>query len=311
MSPIVLLIGFNRPDFIGRRLSELLSSSLMPTELVISIDGPRSAVDYQNSEEISSIIESFELPFEVRVIRRKSNLGCTNHIIKAVTEVLQESDEVVVIEDDICVGPVFLESMIKGLQYLRFNPDFGIVCAFSPFHRIPFLKYSPKSNYWRQTDYFSAWGWATNKKFWANFQNVVELESIPGYLSESYAWRNFSSRKRQIWIERFERGVWDFNLQMVLFKHSMHCLLPTFRIIDNEGFGDIRSTHTRHMRPRNLFGVGYSTAIPKFGKSPYGNSLFSKFWAMVDSNLWAADGHFTARARKAGIRTYARKFLRV
>jgi hypothetical protein len=310
MSPVVLLIGFNRPDFVRRRLSEIVSSSVKPSKLVVSIDGPRNASDFQNSDEICLILESFKVPFQVELKRRNSNLGCTNHVITAVTEILKDHHEVIVIEDDVSVGTVFLESMTKGLEYIRNSSDFGIVGAFSPFYQVPLLNYSPKSNYWRETTYFSAWGWATNRSFWRDFQTVAEIENVSEYLSDSILWKSFSERKKRIWVDRFEREIWDFNVQMTLFKYSKRCFLPSFRIIDNEGFGDSRSTHTKHMRPRNLFGVGLSERAPKFRKFDLGNSIISGFWSFIDSNLWAADGHFNARARKAGLRTYAKKILR-
>lgn len=99
--------------------------------------------------------------------------------------------------------------------------------------------------------------------------------------------------------------MWDFQIQLLHFQLDRLTLLPRFRLIDNEGFGNLLSTHTKHGRPWNFFGHGYSKQIPS-GSQPNKTEV-SLFWRFIDSNLWAADGHFTSRARKTGIRTYLRQ----
>lgn len=310
MGPVALLVCFNRPDLVKRRLFELNVSTLLPEKLVITIDGPRTTEDVIQIHEILRTVNSASFPYPIQLIQREMNLGCTNHVISAVTEILKTNSQVVVIEDDVVIGKNFIQSMSDGLDYIQDHESIGIVGAFSPFREIPFLSFIPVKNYWRKTSYFSAWGWATNAEFWNKFRPVTELDDIQEYLSDSHQWRQFSARKKQVWLNRFERGIWDFNVQMILFKHSMDCLLPFFRLIDNEGFGDSRSTHTKHSRPKTLFGFGASDKLPKFSNLNRCNLINGKIWQFLDSNLWAADGHFNARARTAGIRTILRQIGR-
>lgn len=305
MKPPILLIGFNRPEFILSRLLELSHNSLLPDMLILSIDGPRNDSEAISLKESLIELASLELPFAMEVIVRETNFGCSPHIILAVSEVLETYEEVVVLEDDVVPGEFFYQTMVDGLSFIRDRNEFGTVGAFSPFYRK--LWFVSQKNYWRSTPYFSAWGWGTNRGFWSNFVPVANISSLEEFLSVSDSWRSLEKRRQNIWTPRFLRGVWDFNVQLSLFRESKLNLLPSLRVIENEGFGDIRSTHTKHRRPWTLFGIGISNSKPSFKLIQKDPLLRRVFWAFTDSNLWAADGRFNSRARQVGIRTFLRK----
>ena len=188
------------------------------------------------------------------------------------------------------------------------HENIGIVGAFSPFHNRFFLS---RKNSWRLSPYFSAWGWGTTSDFWQKFKTISNVASCQSELENSDYWRTLSKRKRAIWLKRFDRKVWDYNVQYILFLHSLSVLLPTYRLIDNEGFADSRSTHTKHVRPWSLFGEGLSDQEPLKYRVPGKFSSLKYCWSFIDSNLWAADGYFNSRARSAGIRTIFKKLLRI
>jgi len=305
----ILIIGYNRPEFIRRRLLELSKSSSIPDKVIISLDGsgqqqlilppPDWAID-----EI--FLES--LPFDVKIIRRSENLGCSKHIILAVSEVLAEYRSCIIIEDDVVIGKSFVGAMKRGFLIMEHSEKLGIVGGFSPFYRslFPFLR----GNSWRLSPYFSAWGWGATSELWEKFVSFSDIASVEEELSHSQFWIKLSKRKQKIWLERFDRGVWDYNVQYILFLNSLRVLLPTFRLIDNEGFSDLRSTHTKLKRPWNLFGEGYCQIGPDDLKWISNGFPFKLFWSFVDSNLWAADGYFNARARKVGVRSFLKQMLR-
>ena len=306
MRSAILLLAYNRWDLVEKRLFELAESNVNPTDVVLSVDGcPDSEINRMRESHVDRL-KNLDLPFEFEVILRPINLGCSSHIITAVTEILNRYESVIVIEDDVSVSPFFLQSMNETFDLIALHDDVGTIGGFSNFHKKCHFPFFFKSNYWRKTSYFSAWGWGTTKEFWRSFVTVSEIEDLDEYLSQSSTWINLSRRKKNIWLRRFNRGVWDFNVQLTLFKNDKFNLLPALRIIDNEGFSDERSTHTKHRRPRNLFGEGKTNEIPKKIEEFRFSPLKKIFWGFVDSNLWAADGLFNARGREAGIRTMVR-----
>jgi hypothetical protein len=309
MSTAVLLISYNRPELVLRRLRELASMDVVPRNVVLSIDGHNGLDEKKHRSDYSSMLASQELPFEVLVKFRDSNLGCSKHIITAVTEVLEDFEKVIVVEDDVVLSPFFLGSMLTAFEISAKNDNVATIGGFSNFHKRFHFPFFFRKNYWRATRYFSAWGWGTTRIFWSNFIELGQIDDLEGFLSSSQHWNKLSERKRNVWLKRFRRGVWDFNVQLLLFKYDKLNLLPALRIIDNEGFSDIRSTHTKHHRPKNLFGIGYSKLKPKKFKLNPNSLLHNFFWNFVDSNLWAADGLFNSRARNRGIRTFLRDLI--
>jgi hypothetical protein len=305
----ILLIGYNRWDLLEKRLSELATSHIDTQTVYLSLDGLSNGdLDFDRKTRIANL-ESLVLPFTLSVIQRPSNLGCSNHIVTAVSEVLSLHEQVIVIEDDVSISPFFISSMTEALSAVSKFQDVGTIGGFSNFHKRLHFPFFFRKNYWRKTKYFSAWGWGTTAEFWRKFERISDIENVEEYLSESPIWTNLSKRKQQIWLNRFRRGVWDYNLQLVLFKHEKLNVVPALRLIDNEGFSDDRSTHTKHKRPGNLFGIGKSDFLPVKYKAVE-ESLFLKiFWGFVDSNLWAADGYFNSRGRAKGLRTRFREFF--
>jgi GT2 family glycosyltransferase len=301
----VLLIGYNRPDYIRNRLEELSQSHIVPSKVLVSLDGLTASDSFETSE---SDLAKASYPFEISVIRRPKNLGCSKHIVLAVSEVLSEHKTCIVIEDDVVVGRSFVGAISSAFAIMEENKNIGIAGGFSPFPR----SFHPRArNSWRLSPYFSAWGWGTTSDFWKNFESFTDSPVNEQSLMNSPLWKSLSERKKQIWMKRFERGVWDFNVQYTLFQHSRFVLLPKYRVIDNVGFADLRSTHTKHVRPWSLFGEGLSEKKPEFFKTRGNCSIIWYLWSFIDSNLWAADGYFNSRARSAGIRTIFKKLLRI
>lgn len=311
MSIAILLIAYNRLDLVKQRLLELASSDLAPQNVILSVDGSKDLAATNFKNEYIALVRDLNLSFHCEMVFRESNLGCSKHIITAVTEVLDEYENVVVIEDDVSIASCFLRSMSDAINMTTKCEDIGTIGGFSNFHKNVHFPFFFKKNYWRKTKYFSAWGWSTSREFWKHFKSVNEIADLEDFLSTSVFWRNISTRKKRVWLARFRRGVWDFNVQLILFKANQWNLLPALRIIDNQGFSDSRSTHTKHKRPWNLFGVGLSNTSPSRIKLFKYSNPTNLFWNFVDSNLWAADGLLNARAREKGVRTIIRSILRL
>jgi hypothetical protein len=309
MEIAVLLIAYNRPDLVERRLKELAASDLIPNNVFLSVDGLKESMRTSDKNSYSSMLAALNLPFIVNENHRQVNLGCSKHIITAVTEVLKDFESVIVIEDDVSISPCFLNSMYEALSIAKNMNDIATIGGFSNFHKQMHFPLFFRNNYWRKTKYFSAWGWATTRDFWRLFVEVKNIEDLEIFLSTSTYWKELSERKKNIWLKRFRRSIWDFNVQLILFKYSKMNLLPALRIIDNEGFSDKRSTHTKHNRPRNLLGIGRSNTSPTKIKDLNSMLILRFFWNFIDSNLWAADGLFSVRARQTGLRTWLRNLF--
>jgi hypothetical protein len=248
-STAALLIGYKRVDFIKNRLNELSRNQQIP--IVISIDGS----DFLTESAITDFLNGFVYQnpeMKITYSIQNTNLGLARHVFQAITEVLNDFEQVIVIEDDIILSENFIKNMMGGFEIMNLSADIGVIGGFSmfPVKRIRFL--GPK---WRKSIYFPAWGWGINREVWKDFQ----LELPPNYeeiLSHSRIWQSFSLFRRKMWCARFKRVAnenpytWDYQMLFLLFRRNLFTLLTTSRISDNEGFESIFATNTRNKRPK-------------------------------------------------------------
>jgi GR25 family glycosyltransferase involved in LPS biosynthesis len=270
------------------------------------IDGPRNnnKQDALAQKQIKDFIRNENIICEV--IDRTTNLGCTANIILSVTEILKTHENVIVIEDDISIDPNFYEVMARAVKQFLGGGEIATICGYSPVSLNKFINKISKllpENSWRSTKYFHCWGWATSRDFWDKFVEIDSKINIATYLENSQIWRNFSERKKQIWITRLNRRVWDYQVQTNLYKMDKLNLFPYFSLIYNEGQGRLDSTHTNQKKPWYMLkNVNHKTRSIKFSYKPS-----NLFWNFIDSETLAADGFFNSRGRKSGFRTILRK----
>ena len=69
---------------------------------------------------------------KVSIIHREINLGLTNHIVQAISEVLQNHKTIIVVEDDVALSNNFYTNMKSGLEILTSKGHLGLVGGFSP-----------------------------------------------------------------------------------------------------------------------------------------------------------------------------------
>lgn len=245
----VLVIGFNRPDLFQIRLEEL--RDLPIKRLYITVD---STVDGINPE-IRNLIDSYVmsgLQFHVLVNYESQNTGLTRHITNAISRVLTTEKAVIVIEDDISISAQSYSAFNAGYLLLQSLQTTGVVSGFSPLVQPSKIK----QNFWRQTPYFSVWGWVATKENWQNYSFDISHLDIQKELGNSRTWHRLSRFQRSVWLSRFKRAqadpllTWDIQMQFFSFRYDYSNLVPLFRVVENQGFGDPRAVHTKFKKPR-------------------------------------------------------------
>ncbi len=308
----VLIIGHRRKDLILRRLEEINAQNTVPKVVYLSVDGPRDEIELAIIKDIHFSIENSleKFNFELKVHLNDINMGIDRHVEHQVTNCLKKHSQIIILEDDVKCAENFYCSMLNGLNLLNQNSErFMFVLGFSPSAYVGRVlldyKIGSKDNSWRESKYFCAWGWATTREVWNDFKPHIVKEEIEKDLANSTAWRELSRYQRDIWMQRFTRENYDYQIQRYLFQKSKRTLIPNMRIIDNEGF-DSLATHTR-VRPKVLGRQGISA------KTPSELKLYNRrkqiAYDFFDSVVWAGDTWLNVRGRKAGLRSFARKTL--
>ena len=252
----VLLIGYRRTEAIKNRLREILknldnSPQNFSFQIFISIDGS----DQDTKVKMLKIIFDFEKTNSIKLKTRilDSNLGLSEHITTAVSWVLEKVSNIIVIEDDIQISNYLLPAMSKQLSRFSNTSKPVLICGYSPLNPKKNLNYF---NFWRQSQYFSVWGWASNKIAWEKYKLKLEQNKIEIEMNSSSKFLDLSSHKKQTWIKRFEKVAhfpdltWDIQMQYAVFKHNIKVLQPVFTLVNNLGFNDPLAAHTKEKMPR-------------------------------------------------------------
>jgi hypothetical protein len=251
INPPLLLLGYNRRDLLEKRVKEI--SKLDIEKVYISIDGGKES---HKSEMISLILEIpslFLKNTDVKITHYENNLGLTKHITSAISKVLKENENVIVVEDDIAINLSFYKNITNGMNLLKKMGASGLVSGFSP------INYSGNyflQNKWRKSIYFSCWGWGCDRDTWAKYESNLSNVNFDEALKNSYAWNSLSRWQKNVWKSRFRRVqqnegyTWDLQMQFSSFINDFTNFAPLYRFTDNEGFNDERATHTKEPKPK-------------------------------------------------------------
>jgi hypothetical protein len=248
--PPVLLLGYNRPELISKRINELVENRV--SELYISIDTPLDP-ESQFRKFLDTIPRILGKSTKVTVMINNSNLGLARHISLRIEELLKIYPAIIVLEDDIRINNNFIAQLVSGYETLNRLNEKGIVSGFSPITN-PFRNFS--YNRWRITPYFNCWGWLCTKDAWDGYKLNLSDENLAAELKNSLTWKNLSSWQKHLWLSRFKKiqkfpdHTWDIQFQYLCFKKSVYNLSPVFSLTDNEGFNDVRSVHTSGPKPK-------------------------------------------------------------
>lgn len=282
-STAILLVGYKRPELILNSIERF--RLLGDLQIVVSVDGLKIP-DPKLTNEWRAMSISFP---DIQWKLRDTNLGLAGHIYTAISEVFDEYQNCIVLEDDVQVevGPI-LET--KELLNSRLPKSTLTVGLFGGLPYIPFLS-KVLRNRWRQTKYFSAWGWGIQREDWVGFT----LEIASQYESEldRLIINRLGMSRLSIWKRRFKivadnpNFTWDYQLFLYSLILNKRHILPTYRTCENVGFEDPRATNTRDPRPSWYKGAASKTVIRRTLRKQV--SVISFLLQILDSLTWAGD----------------------
>lgn len=286
----VLILTFNRPRLLKKRLDEILVRDHYDN-VIVSVDYHSIEMSTNYKQLLTEFIKKF--PDELRVIHRSRNIGIARHLPIALDEIFESYESAIIFEDDIVVGPGVITSFVKANQILKKDESIFTIGGFTfsiwPLERI-------RRNTWRKTHYFSAWGWMTNRHQWSNYRQSLSGENLDELFTNRVKGIRLSRYQQRIWLTRFkkcqkdENRTWDIPLQYWTFVNRKHHLLPNFRILENEGFDAPESTNTRNSRPTWMFKM---RLLDDVVEPDVKNNFFAGLMRMIDSFTIGGDRNIT------------------
>ena len=162
LSPIVLFV-YKRLRHTRQTIEALLQNHLSDQSLLfIYSDGPKNCGDSDAVDDVRSYLQSINGFKDVTIIQRTQNLGLASSVIIGITEILDQFEKVVVLEDDMVTSPYFLTFMNEGLDAYQLEDRVISVHGYL----YPLTVPVPETFFLRGAD---CWGWGTWKRGWECF----------------------------------------------------------------------------------------------------------------------------------------------
>ncbi len=269
----ILLFTYNRVEHTRKTLDALCSNPLAgESELIVVSDAPRIQEHVEGVEVVRNLIRSKVWCKNTTLLCMERNMGMNENFLVNITEVVEKYGKVIVLEDDICTSPQFLNFMNDALdvyeQEERVMHVSGFVFDISN-RNLPnsFFIGAP-----------STWGWATWKDRWQKLnRNAKELFEI-AQKNNLYSSMTLDRSCPDFWnqLEENALGVhndWDIKWFSSVVINNGLCLYPKHSLVVNIGF-DGTGTHFKNGEK------GHTTVFSKIQlrieKMPIEESLIAK-----------------------------------
>lgn len=260
----VVLFAYNRPWHTEKVLKALKENELASqSHLIVFVDGPKSnatAEELEKIEKVRKLVQQENWCESVEYHFAEKNLGCRNSIIQGITQVLQQHEAVIVLEDDIVTSPFFLKFMNTCLNYYENEKSvFSISGMNLPEKKIALPENYPYDIYVSLRQLNS--GWATWKDRWDQID--WSFDFLPNFLKNKDLMEAYSRAGDDLipmLLDQVEgrSDAWDIQFTYQHFVHHAVSIIPKYSYIDNIG-GDGSGTH--HLDSQSSLHFDLSKAI--------------------------------------------------
>ncbi|MBQ9665435.1 MAG: glycosyltransferase [Bacteroidaceae bacterium] len=282
LSPVALFV-YNRADNMLKTLDCLVRNTLAAdTDLYVFSDGGKDEKSWQQVNEVRQQLHDFKrradnekLLHSVTLVLRPENIYLERNITEGIAQVFETHDRIIVLEDDICTSPYYLQYMNQAFDLYADIPTVMHVAGFTNLdldpnlnlktqelknsktqelknlktQKLKNLKTQELTNSQTQNFYFtphmSGWGWGTWRDRWQQYfvHYKTREEALQGMTPEDQLAIQYggvfpclkSLDKRPI--------PWDICWEIAIYKAGGLCLTPAHTLVRNIGLKN--GTHFR------------------------------------------------------------------
>lgn len=243
VAPVAMFV-YNRLDNTRKTIEHLQKNILAAeTSLYIFSDGGKDEKSWKAVSEVRSYLHTITGFKELHIIERPENIYLERNIMEGIRYVLERHDTIIVLEDDICTSPVFLQYMNDALHKYRSEKRVMHVAGFTNLD-------VPELGEIYFTPHISGWGWATWKDRWQLFKHYTSREeALNGLNAEAISRIEYGGNFKCLKSLDKDPIPWDICWEIIIHKLKGLCLTPTHTLVKNIGIGN--GTHFNNSR---LFG---------------------------------------------------------
>ena len=258
MNAPVTLFVYNRADNTKKTLDALLANTMAKdTDLYVFSDGGKDPLSWQKVNEVRHLLHLVKAEAEqtgalkrMTIVERPENFYLERNITEGIAQVFKQHDRIIVLEDDICTSPYFLEYMNQAFDLYQDNPQVMHVAGFTHLSLLNPLRPTEGNNgqppvpfYF--TPHMGGWGWGTWRDRWQNHfvHYATRAEALKGMTDNDINAIQYGGAFTCLKSLDKQPIPWDICWELAIYKAHGLCLTPGHTLVRNIG---LRSgTHFR------------------------------------------------------------------
>jgi hypothetical protein len=237
-SPILIII-FNRPDFV-KKLIDILRE-VQPKKIYVVADGPRedNEFDKDKCKNAREQINNIDWECDVKKKYSDNNLGCGFNPSLGISWAFEDSDELIILEDD-CMPSIDFFKYCDELL-LRYKNKDEIMMISGNNHTLGKFDFNYSYDYSHHTQ---TYGWATWSRAWKKYDfNISKWPQVRGlnWLEDKTGSKNAA----KYWYKIFEMSykkelisAWDYQWTFCCWFNEGINIIPKENLVSNVGFSE-------------------------------------------------------------------------
>ena len=245
MNAPVALFVYNRADNTRKTIQHLLANTLAKdTDLFVFSDGGKDDSSWQQVNEVRQLLHLVKAEVEqngglksMTLVERPKNIYLERNITEGIAQVFENHDRIIVLEDDICTSPYFLQYMNQALELYEDVPEVMHVAGFTN------LALDTPPFYF--TPHMAGWGWGTWRNRWQKHfvHYKTRSEALEGMTAADIDAIQYGGVFTCLKSLDKDPIPWDICWEIAIYKAGGLCLCPGRTLVRNIGLNN--GTHFR------------------------------------------------------------------
>lgn len=274
----IALFAYRRPLHLRRTLAALAAcEGAAAHPLTVFCDAAASEADSAAVAEVRRVAAEASGFAGVEVVAAPQHRGLAASVMGGVSRMLEVSDRVIVVEDDLRLHPEALRFLEAGLEAYAENSRIGCICASCP--RLRF-RGPQRQEVWLSRRNLSH-GWAIWADRWRQVDwalSAVNPEQVDPAMLQQVNLGGADLGRTLMKVARGEGDLWAVRLSFALVRHGWSAVLPPGSYVENLGH-DGSGKHALWNPLRRWLRAKPPAVFPRFPPDPQPDAGLQKQFA--------------------------------
>lgn len=241
-APVAMFV-YNRVDNTQKTIEHILRNTLAKdTDLYVFSDGGKNPESWKMVNEVRAYLHKVKDDVErtgalrsMTIIERPENIYLERNITEGIAQVFETYDRIIVLEDDICTSPYYLQYMNDAFEMYEDNPKVMHVAGFT---NLSLTLPQGEGTYF--TPHPSGWGWGTWRDRWQKhfIHFKTREEALEGMTAEDQDAIQYGGVFPCLKSLDKNPIPWDICWEIAIYKAGGLCLTPSHTLVRNIGLNN-------------------------------------------------------------------------